>query len=806
MNGPALVADHLNGHVDDVIAAWQRAQRRVGDVPRSEGLDGEDFADHVPELIDRMGERLRGEPSDVGDPGRKHGQVRWRQGYNIVEMVTELGHLRTALIDITFGFARQRDFDLGELEAAHRAINEVLNEALDESARQFMDEDRARQQSSAADLEARRLAVEEARQTAEAERLKLRTVLENLPAGVWVCDARGQIIAANREAEAIQGFPAAQTIGRVDINALGPEYPIFHPNGTPYTAGQVPMARALRGEAVLQEEIVWPLGEVYRLTAVNASPLRDSAQAIIGAIAVAQDITGARRSAAELAAASAQLNGILEFSPVMIWRSRPEGGGDYFNKTWLAFTGRPVEQELGEGWTGGVHPEDLDRSLAAHRDSLEHHAPFQVDYRLRRHDGQYRTVTDRGIPMHDPEGKFLGFLGSCLDIHDHIELEASLEQQRQLAEESSLHKTRLMSALSHDARTPLNAVFLSAQLLELHVADKADPEVQECLRTIRHSVTNVMDLLGDLLNLSRIDSGATPAVAERFALGETLAECLGSVQAQARLKGLSCRIEAGDLADAVVETDRTKVKQVLANLLSNALRYTERGSITLVAERKDDQLRLSVKDTGVGIAAADYERVFEEFATLENSHRAAGEGTGLGLAICRRLASLLKGEVTLDSAPGLGSIFTLVLPIEVLTDARAAAAGAPGPAGTKAGGAILIVEDHLASRQALARVLKRLGYRVLEAGNGRDALTIAREERPRAILMDVNMPIMDGIDATIALRADPIAGATPIFALTGDVSLVNQRRIGAAGVDGYLEKPVTREALLQALGTLDERG
>ena len=805
MNGPALVADHLDGHVDAVIAAWRRAQRRGGDVPRSEALDRDQFADHVPELIGRMAERLRGEPADVGDPGRKHGWVRWDQGYSIVEMVTELGHLHMALIDSTFAFARERDFDLDELEAAQRAINEVLNEALDESARQFTDDDRARQQSAASGMDARRLAVEDARLTAEVERYKLKTLLENLPVGVWVCDAEGRMVATNREAEAIQGFPAAQTVGRIDVNALGSDYSLFHPDGTPYVDGQAPMARALRGEVVTQEEIVWHVGEARRVTTVNAAPLRGGAGATVGAVAVAQDITGARRSAAELAATSAQLNAIIEYSPVKIWRSGPDGGCTYFNKTWLEFTGRRIDQELGEGWTEGVHPEDLARRLGVYRDALARQVPFRMDYRLRRHDGQHRTVTDRGIPMHDPGGRFIGFQGSCLDIHDHVELEASLEQQRQLAEESSLHKTRLMSALSHDARTPLNAVFLSAQLLELHVADKADPEVQECLRTIRHSVTNVMDLLGDLLNLSRIDSGATPAVAERFALGATLAECLGSVQAQARLKGLACRIEAGDLADAVVDTDRTKVKQVLANLLSNALRYTDRGQITLRAERRDDHLRLAVEDTGIGIAPADHARVFDEFATLDNSHRAAGEGTGLGLAICRRLASLLKGEVTLESAPGRGSTFTLVLPIEVLTDAHAAAAGNPGPTGGKAGGAILIAEDHLASRQALARVLKRLGYRVLEAGNGRDALTIARAERPRAILMDINMPIMDGIDATIALRADPIAGATPIFALTGDVSLVNQRRIGEAGVDGYLEKPVTRDALLQALGTLDDQ-
>jgi CheY-like chemotaxis protein/anti-sigma regulatory factor (Ser/Thr protein kinase) len=271
---------------------------------------------------------------------------------------------------------------------------------------------------------------------------------------------------------------------------------------------------------------------------------------------------------------------------------------------------------------------------------------------------------------------------------------------------------------------------------------------------------------------------------------------------QSRLKGLDVRLEPGTLDGAVLETDRSKLKQILCNLLSNALRYTKRGHIRVVGGRTDEQILIAVEDTGVGIDPGDQERVFDEFATLSHAGRAPSEGTGLGLAICRRLANLLKGEITLKSTPGHGSTFTLVLPASLLTSAPPADGAGTLEADAPSSGVILVAEDHLTSRQTLAKVLRRMGYRVLEACNGRDVLALVREERPRAVLMDVNMPVMDGIDATLALRADPQFQDLPIFALTGDVTVINQHRIGEAGVNGYLEKPVRWDALKQALASL----
>jgi len=804
MNGTAALAEHLDTRTDTIISAWRDVAEQSGDVPEAEGLSYVEFADHIPELLERLADRLRGRPTDAASEGAKHGQMRWHQGYDVTGVVGELGHLRATLIRATFAVARERDFALAELESACTVINEIISEAAVEAVRQFQEASRAETLAARAAADHRQAAVQDAWIAAEAERAKLRTLLERLPVGVWVVDAAGVVVVLNREGERIQDFPADRTIGKVDFHAGDATDRPFRPDGPPSIPVRVPIVRALRGETIEQEEVPWRQGDRERIIIASAAPLLGAGGAVVGAVAVAQEITGRKRLEADLAVSEAQFRGIVEHSPAMIWRVGPDGACDFANRTLCDFLGRAPEQVLGFGWADSIQPEDRPAFLDAYRGSIAGREPIDRTLRLRRHDGQYRSVTALAAPYFDARGTVLGYLGTCLDITDRIDLERSLEQQRAMAEEASRHKTRLLAALSHDARTPLNAVVLSVQLLEMAHLGEPDPEVQQCLRTIRNSVGNVLDLLGDLLNLTKIDAGAMPAELSRFPLTPTLAECLSSVEAQARAKGLAVRLEPDGLEDLVVETDRAKLKQILCNLLSNALRYTDAGHIRLYGERTPDQIRIAVEDTGLGIAPGDQQRIFDEFATLEQPHRQAGEGTGLGLAICRRLANLLKGEITLGSEPGRGSTFTLALPASAVVPPAepGAAAAPPAEAAPAAAGAILIVEDHLTSRQTLARVLVRMGYRTLEAGNGHDALALARQERPRVILMDVNMPVMDGIDATLALRADPRTRDITIFALTGDVSLVNQRRIGDAGVDGYLEKPVTRDALKRALDAL----
>jgi signal transduction histidine kinase/ActR/RegA family two-component response regulator len=715
MREPALLADHLDEQTDTILAVWRATVERDGDVPEAERLSDREFLDHVPALLDRLADRLRGRPADVGAEGRKHGEHRWRQGYDVGALINEFEHLRTALCRATAQYARENDWGLSRLEGAFEAINDVLGEAAAESVRQFQDDSQAQTRMALAEACDRQRAAEQAREIARSEQDKLRTILASLPVAVWVVDAAGTFVAGNNLADEIHASVDPSYIGRTNVHNLGPRYRLFRSDRSPYLGDELPLCRALQGETVLQEELIWEIrGEPHTLL-VNAVPLRTGSGVIDGAVSVAQDVSERKRA----------------------------------------------EEEL-----------------------LAH--------------------------------------------------EEALKEQRARAEEASQHKTRLVAALSHDIRTPLNAVVLAVQLLEIHlkgagtgtgvatgtVETAPDVEIQESLRTIRHSVKNVLDLLGDLLDLTKIDAGVVRPEVSQFALDPVLAECLASIEPQARLKGLDIRLEPGNLTGRSLETDRAKLKQILANFLSNAVRYTERGRVGIGAELRAGQVRIAVADTGVGIDSRDQEKIFDEFAVLEHPRRRIGEGTGLGLAICRRLAGLLRGSITLASAPGSGSTFSLVLPDSVLVSVTSASASgaetdsdsAPDPEARAAVarprdglGAIVVAEDHDESRQTLARVLRRLGYLALEATNGREALDLIESSRPLAVLMDVNMPVMDGVDATLALRGDPRWRDIPIFALTGDVTPDNQRRIGEAGVTGYLEKPVNLELLKQALTALNGR-
>jgi two-component system CheB/CheR fusion protein len=808
MSEPALLADHLDEQTDTILGVWRATVGRVGDVPEAERLSYREFIDHVPQLLDRLAERLRGLPAAAAPEGKKHGELRWHQGYDIGQVVTEFSHLRTALSRSTLEHARDRQWDLGRLEGALETIDAVLAEATAESVRQFQEDNQAAIERALAEIKRRQRAAATAEAIARSEQAKLRTILRSLPAAVWVVDRAGTFIGANDVADQMHSAFDPEYIGRVNVRNLGPSYRILHPDGTPYASDDLPLCRALRGESVFQEELIWEVHGKSLILLFNAAPLVSPDGHLEGAVGVAQDVTGRKRDEEELRRQRDLFRTITEAQGEGLCTLDLQGRVNFLNPAAERLFGWPRAELLGRSlhdtvhflrFDGSAYPADeCPLSQAILSDQV-----VQGDELFIRKDGRRITVAFIASPI-VTEGRRAGHVVVLRDISDRIAQRVELERQRERAEAASQHKTRLVAALSHDVRTPLNAVVLAVHLLELHLDGEPDAEVQECLRTIRGSVSNVLDLLGDLLNLSKIDAGAVLPEVATFSLETVLTECLASIETGARIKGLEISLERGTLAASGLETDRAKLKQIVSNFLSNAVRYTEQGRIELRAEHQDGHVRISVADTGVGIEVKDQGRIFDEFAMLEQPRPSTGsEGTGLGLAICRRLAGLLGGEITLVSTPGQGSTFTLVLPDSLLTAGPSRSAPGAIPAASQSEtGAIVVAEDHDESRQTLSKVLRRMGYRVLEASNGRDALNLIEEERPLAVLMDVNMPVMNGVDATLALRADPRFHNLPIFALTGDVTPDNQQRIGEAGVNGYLEKPVTWELLKQALASI----
>lgn len=613
----------------------------------------------------------------------------------------------------------------------------------------------------------------------------------------------GRIIEANEAAVRAYGYDRA-TLLRLSIAEL--------------RAGEARQGVAEQLQAASQNDVLFETlhqrcdGRVFPVE-VSARGAEVGGQRLV--VSIIRDISERCRVEAALRENVDRLRLATEATGLGTWDWELSTGQLTWSNQCRAIFGVGPDEPLDFDWfLERVDPEDRPLVLREVQAAFEPEGAgfYELEFRARRIDGTPFWVSARGRCHFEGQGaarRAVRMLGTALDVTRRKELEAELTGRRAAAEAASRHKTRLLTALSHDVRTPLNAVVLSAELLELHVQGSAHPEVRDCLQTIRHSVRNVLDLLNDLLDLTRIEAGVMPLEPSRFPLVPALVECFASVEAQARRQGLEPRLAVEPLEGLVVETDRAKLKQIVSNFLSNALRYTERGSLTLRGERRGDQVVVAVEDTGPGIAPADQARIFDEFTRLPGGSRAAGEGgegLGLGLAICQRLAGLLGARIELRSAPGQGSGFQLVLPCPSLDGSGTAIAARPAtPVPVQAAGAILIAEDHEPSRQMLARVLRRLGYRVVEACHGREALDQIDQARPLALLLDVNMPVLDGLEVLDRLRAHPPWATIPVLAISGDVTPANRARIEAAGVSGILSKPVTIEDLKAALARIGVR-
>jgi PAS domain S-box-containing protein len=387
---------------------------------------------------------------------------------------------------------------------------------------------------------------------------------------------------------------------------------------------------------------------------------------------------------------------------------------------------------------------------------------------------------------------------------------AELEQSRANAERLSVAaqsanraKSDFLSKMSHEIRTPLNAVLGYAQLLAR--SGGLSPDNQRAVEIINRSGEHLLALINDILEMSRIEAGQSRVEAVDFDLRELLATLKELFALPAREKGLDLSIDLAEDLPRTVRSDQRKLRQVLFNLLSNAVKFTAVGEVRIIAryDAARQRLSLSVRDTGPGIPADELLSLFQPFSQ-SRAGREQGQGTGLGLAICRGFATALRGELTVASTPGLGSEFTLDVPT-VAVDGGAAGAKVPlariAAAPDSARPRILVAEDHADSRRLLADLFLALGFEARTVGDGAAAVAAFREWRPQLVLMDIDMPVMDGLAATAAIRRE--AGSSPIIvAVTAAAFDEDRKRMLAAGCDEVVRKPYREEELFELMERL----
>jgi PAS domain S-box-containing protein len=375
-----------------------------------------------------------------------------------------------------------------------------------------------------------------------------------------------------------------------------------------------------------------------------------------------------RMQAAEAVRASNEEFRILaDTAPVMIWISGTDKLCTFFNKTWLDFSGRSMEKELGNGWTEGVHREDYDRCMNVYVASFESLKSFEMEYRLRRYDGEYRCLLDHGVPRFSPSGRFLGYIGSCIDITErkHAEAErAQLAQEqaaRAAAEAASRSKDEFLAMVSHELRSPLNAILGYAWILRTGAADKQD--ISKAVTVIERNAKAQLQIIEDLFDSARIITGKLSITAVPVDLTPVLDAALDTVRAAAEAKGIILAADFDRRPECVLG-DSTRLQQVVWNLLSNAVKFTpDGGFVELKMDSDADYVRLTFRDTGKGIEPGFLPYVFDRFRQADSSSTRRHGGLGLGLAIVKDLVELHGGTITAASeGTGQGATFTVTLP------------------------------------------------------------------------------------------------------------------------------------------------
>jgi len=517
---------------------------------------------------------------------------------------------------------------------------------------------------------------------------------------------------------------------------------------------------------------------------------------------------------------------LLDALPAMVWMAGPDGGCAGVNAAWLSFTGQGSDEVRGRGWMDPIHPEDLAEVEEACGRAFAAAGPFEVEFRLRHASGSWRWFSCGARPLFGEFGACEGYLGSAADISEIRLAQGELVAERSVmaarmdarteelitANEQLLRANRLkdefLANMSHELRTPLSAILGLAEALRQGVYGDVTERQALQIATIEDSGRQLLAVVSDILDLSRIEAGAVQLEIAELPVNLVCQSAIRQIRTEADRR-LQTVLYTEDMAVGTVFADQRHLRHMLGALLGNAVRYTPEGGTIGLEVRGDPDgryVRFTVWDTGIGIAEADLERIFRPFVLLDTSLSRRHSGGGLGLTLVERLARLHGGGVRVESEPGNGSRFTVVLPWKfheriagAAADASPAAQRPSEPPSAPGQPLILLAEDNETLVTLLTEYLETVGYRVVTATTGGDAVEIARAMRPALVLMDIQLPVMDGLEAIRRLRARSETQGTPVFAITAHAMPGDAERCIGAGADACFTKPVSLESLARAI-------
>lgn len=523
-----------------------------------------------------------------------------------------------------------------------------------------------------------------------------------------------------------------------------------------------------------------------------------------------RDVTSRKMSDAELRESHERLDFALQAVHMGTWDWDPAAGIVRFDDVTCALLGHPpgTTELTEERFNVVVHPDDLDQVTAAGHRAFDNEEQFAEEYRVIHSDGRVRWLVNRGRVRRGVDGKPDLLMGVVWDATDTIQTR-ELQVAKEAAEEASLAKSAFLASMSHEIRTPMNAILGFSQVMAQD--SSLSVEQRERLEIINRSGEHLLAIINDVLEMSKIEAGRSEPRLSAFEVRELMADLERLFRLRAGQKGLQFEAIVAEEVPRFVVSDQGKLRQVLLNLLGNAVKFTHAGMVSALisAQTVDGQMRLLtvVADTGPGISDKDASRLFGYFEQTE-AGRQSDEGTGLGLAISREYVHLLGGEISVESQEGVGSQFSFWIPVTAAQDSRSGrgqeSRRAISIVRTRESYRILVADDSVDNCELLRQLLVPVGFEVRSVHDGAQAVAEYRAWSPDLVLMDMRMPVMDGREAVTRIRdLDPDAR---IVVVTAAALADGRREALQLGVDGFVSKPFRAAELFSTIGGLLELG
>jgi PAS domain S-box-containing protein len=639
------------------------------------------------------------------------------------------------------------------------------------------------------------------RASEERNRLLLDSLSED---AIIMLDPAGQVQSWNLTSQRIRGYTAEEIIGRNFSVFFLPE---DRAAGLP--ARILDIVRETGRHATEGWRVRKDGSRMFASVVIDA--IRDEAGELLGFGNVIRDITDLARERTALHLANERITLATDSGGIGIWDYDIASGEMVWDAWMYRLYGMAPQDGAGayEVWQLHLHPDDREAAAQALRDSIEGRTPYNMVYRVVWDDGSVHHIRGSGHVTRNAAGEAVRMIGANWDVTESREFTARLAQQaerlaeaRDAAETANHAKSRFLAGMSHELRTPLNGILGNARLLRLEGG--LQPAQMARVDSMLSAGSHLLEMIHCVLDLSQIETERMTVQAEPVALRVLANACLDMVRNLAQEKGLALNLSVAADVPAQAVADPVRLRQVLLNMLGNAAKFTRRGGIDLRLRTTGcgASLRFDVADTGPGIPQEKQRSLFQDFMRLQSGDGRAAEGAGLGLALSSRLAALMGGRLGHAENPGGGSIFWLELPLLAYEAAEAPreGAGAAAPQDPSRKLCVLVVDDSEMNLDIAASFLHIMGHQVSCVGGGAEAVAKVAAEPFDVVFMDVQMPDMDGLEATRRIRALPgAAGQVPVIALSAQVFTDQLDACRQAGMSGHLGKPFTEAALYATL-------